>query len=125
MVDVDPIQIQQIIVNLLRNAVEVARDSVGRWVDVDIGTDGRNATVSVLDSGPGLSPETFQTLFRTFTTTKKSGMGLGLAISRSIAQNHGGDLSALSGGNGAGATFILSLPLGEGGKTAFSDERKG
>lgn len=123
-VDVDPIQIQQIIMNLLRNAVEVARDSAGRWVEVDLGTDGRVATVSVRDSGPGLTPESSQTLFRTFSTTKKSGMGLGLAISRSIAQNHGGDLSAQPGGKGVGATFTLSLPLGEGAKTTKDDGGK-
>lgn len=124
-VDVDPIQIQQIIVNLLRNAVEVAKDSAGRWVEVDIGDDGVQATVAVSDSGPGLAPETALTLFRTFTTTKKSGMGLGLAISRSIAQNHGGDLSAHPGGNGRGATFTLSLPIGDGGKTPKNDDGKG
>lgn len=124
-VDVDPIQIQQIIVNLLRNAVEVAKDSVERWVEVEIGGDDRVATVSISDSGPGLSPEAAQTLFRTFTTTKKSGMGLGLAISRSIAQNHGGDLSALPGGNGRGATFTLSLPIGDGARARRDEDTKG
>ncbi|WP_245515719.1 two-component system sensor histidine kinase NtrB [Oharaeibacter diazotrophicus] len=124
-VDVDPIQIQQIIVNLLRNAVEVAKDSAGRWVEVDIGGDERVATVSISDSGPGLSPEAAQTLFRTFTTTKKSGMGLGLAISRSIAQNHGGDLSALPGGDGRGATFTLSLPIGDGARARRDEDTKG
>ena len=115
MVDVDPIQIQQIIVNLLRNAVEVARESHGRWVTVDVTSGASHAFVTVADSGAGLSAEAAQTLFRTFSTTKKSGMGLGLAISRSIAQNHGGDLSCEPGGNGRGAAFTLSLPLGESG----------
>jgi two-component system sensor kinase FixL len=124
MVDVDPIQIQQIILNLLRNAVEVARESRERWVEVDVGSSDGKATISVSDSGPGLSPENAGTLFRTFSTTKKTGMGLGLAISRSIAQNHGGDLTALPGGGGRGATFILSLPLGDSATTA-EDESKG
>ena len=124
-VDVDPIQIQQIIMNLLRNGVEVARESKGRWVEVDIGTEGSQAVVSVTDSGPGLSEESANSLFRTFATTKKTGMGLGLAISRSIAQNHGGDLSALPGGNGRGATFLLSLPLGDDARNTEENEAKG
>lgn len=118
LVHVDPIQIQQIVLNVLRNAVEVARDSAERRVCVSIvRADGR-AEVRVSDSGPGVPDEVAQTLFRTFSTTKKTGMGLGLAISRSIAQNHGGDLSVDPGGNGQGATFILTLPLGTAGDEA-------
>lgn len=113
MVDVDPIQIQQIAINLLKNAVEVARESRGRWVEVTLSTDGPHALMRVTDSGAGISEEAALSLFRTFSTTKKSGMGLGLAISRSIAQNHGGDLSVDPGGSGRGATFTLTLPLGD------------
>ncbi len=113
MVDVDPIQIQQIAINLLKNAVEVARESRGRWVEVSLERTADRALMRVSDSGPGISEEAAQSLFRTFSTTKKSGMGLGLAISRSIAQNHGGDLGVDPGGNGRGATFTLSLPLGD------------
>ncbi|WP_181699879.1 sensor histidine kinase [Chthonobacter albigriseus] len=114
MVDVDPIQIQQIVMNLLRNAVEVAKDSPGKWVSMAVRQDGDSALVVVEDSGPGISAEQSQTLFRTFSTTKKTGMGLGLAISRSIAQNHGGDLGLDPGGDGRGARFILTLPIGDG-----------
>jgi two-component system sensor kinase FixL len=113
MVDVDPIQIQQILLNLLKNAVEVARDSHERWVRIGIESHTGHVDVVVSDSGPGLSDEAAQNLFRTFSTTKKSGMGLGLAISRSIAQNHGGDLTVRPGSAGHGATFVLSLPRGE------------
>ena len=113
LVHVDPIQIQQIVLNLLRNAVEVARESDERTVRVAVSRSQCQAIVTVSDSGPGIPDEVAQTLFRTFSTTKKSGMGLGLAISRSIAQNHGGDLSVEPGGDGRGATFILTLPLGE------------
>lgn len=110
-VDADSTQIQQIILNLLRNALEVAKESEERWVKVSIGSDDRSAFVSVTDSGPGFSEDVSKSLFRTFSTTKKSGMGLGLAISRAIAQNHGGDLMADPGGNGQGATFTLMLPM--------------
>jgi two-component system, LuxR family, sensor kinase FixL len=115
-VDADTIQIQQIVINLLKNAIEVARESRERWVAVSIRRDADHALVQVSDSGSGISDEAAQSLFRTFSTTKKSGMGLGLAISRSIAQNHGGDLSVDPGGGGRGATFTLSLPLGEQGR---------
>lgn len=113
MVDVDPIQIQQVVINLLRNGVEVARDSAERWVGVTVASTDGHASVAVEDSGPGIAPEAAQMLFRTFSTTKKTGMGLGLAISRSIAQNHGGDLQVEPGGNGRGARFRLLLPLGD------------
>ncbi|WP_075214954.1 two-component system sensor histidine kinase NtrB [Mongoliimonas terrestris] len=112
-VEADPIQIQQIVLNLLRNAVEVAKDSADKWVEVRVKDTDRAAVVEVEDSGAGISAETAATLFRTFSTTKKTGMGLGLAISRSIAQNHGGDLSVVPGGDGRGAIFTLSLPTGD------------
>ena len=110
-VDADATQIQQIMLNLMRNALEVAKESEERWVKVSIGSDERSAVVSVTDSGTGFSEDVGKSLFKTFSTTKKSGMGLGLAISRAIAQNHGGDLLADPGGNGQGATFTLVLPM--------------
>lgn len=110
-IDADATQIQQIMLNLLRNALEVAKESEERWVKVSIGSDERSAVVSVTDSGPGFTEDVSKSLFKTFSTTKKSGMGLGLAISRAIAQNHGGDLLADPGGNGQGATFTLVLPM--------------
>jgi len=109
-IEADPTQIQQIVLNLLRNALDAARESCERWVRVAINHDGDSASLSVTDSGPGLSEDIAKSLFRTFSTTKKSGMGLGLAISRAIAQNHGGDLMAEAGGPGEGATFRLILP---------------
>lgn len=109
-VDADPVQIQQIILNLVRNAVEVVRGLPEKWVRVEIETDAQTARVIVSDSGPGIPPDVAASLFKTFETTKKTGMGLGLAISRSIAQNHGGDLTVEPGGNGKGARFILHLP---------------
>ena len=63
------------------------------------------------DSGPGIPRDAAQNLFRAFSTSKRTGLGLGLAISRTIAQNHGGDLVVDPGGDGRGAKFILSLPL--------------
>lgn len=112
-IDADPIQIQQILVNLLRNGIQASRDSAEKHVTVLTGIDRDRAFVTVADSGPGISEAVASTLFRVFASSKRSGMGLGLAISRSIAQNHGGDLTCDRGGGGTGARFTLHLPLGK------------
>lgn len=112
-VEIDVVQIQQVIVNLIRNAVEAVRDRGERWIAISARIESDQAIVEVTDSGPGIPPDSVRTLFKAFSTTKRTGLGLGLAISRSIAQNHGGDLSVEAGGGdtGRGARFRLSLPL--------------
>lgn len=108
---VDAVQIQQIVVNLVRNAVEALRGLSEPRIRLRTWSDGAKAYVSVADNGPGIPPEAMTSIFKAFSTSKRTGLGLGLAISRSIAQNHGGDLSVDPGGNGRGAEFILHLPL--------------
>ncbi len=110
-VAVDPVQIQQVIANLVRNAIEAVRDSEERWVRIGIERDDDRVNVTVSDSGEGIPADRVDSLFKAFSTEKKSGLGLGLAISRTIAQNHGGDLTVDPGGDGHGARFLLSLPL--------------
>lgn len=110
-VEVDPVQIQQVLVNLVRNAVEAVKGRDERWIRIAGRADGSRLLVEVEDSGAGIPKETVRELFKAFSSSKKSGLGLGLAISRSIAQNHGGDLLVEPGGSGRGATFVLSLPL--------------
>ncbi|MFA5939811.1 MAG: PAS domain S-box protein [Sinimarinibacterium sp.] len=108
---VDGVQIQQVVLNLMRNAMEAmngladpklvsVRTFVPRpfWV-----------AISVSDRGPGLPPEQVQRLFEPFFTTKKQGMGLGLSICQSIATDHGGELR-YSTNEWGGACFTLSLP---------------
>lgn len=74
------------------------------------GTDGAGALfVTVADTGPGLAPEVAAKLFQPFTTTKKTGMGIGLSICRSIIESHGGELWAEPNANG-GVTFSFRLP---------------
>jgi two-component system sensor kinase FixL len=109
-VAVDPVQIQQIVVNLLRNALDAV--SVSPAPDVQVSTRMRNDTVelTVADNGPGISPEALPYLFKAFASSKGNGLGLGLAISRTIAQTHGGDLTVDPGGHGRGACFTLHLP---------------
>nr|WP_256515666.1 PAS domain-containing sensor histidine kinase [Alsobacter ponti] len=108
---VDPVQIQQIVVNLLRNAFEAVRDRPGPTVTIRTARVRDMLTVTVSDNGPGLNPGVVPTLFKAFSTSKRTGMGLGLSISRTIAQNHAGDLTVEPGGNGRGASFTLHLPV--------------
>ncbi|WP_228259589.1 two-component system sensor histidine kinase NtrB [Siculibacillus lacustris] len=110
-IEVDPVQIQQILINLIRNAIEAVRTRQERWIRIAVRVGEGRLSVEVEDSGAGIPKETVRSLFKAFATSKKSGLGLGLAISRSIAQNHGGDLLVEPGGEGRGATFVLSLPL--------------
>ena len=110
-VDVDPIQIQQILSNLMRNAMEAVRKRDRRWICLRSRVEDQAVLVEVEDSGPGIPPEIVANLFKAFSSTKRTGLGLGLMISRSIAQNHGGDLIVDGGGDGRGATFRLRLPI--------------
>lgn len=109
-IEADPVQVQQILVNLLRNAFEAVRGSTNPRVVIRAAYSAESVAVSIEDSGPGIPQEVHERLFKAFSTSKRTGMGLGLSISRSIAQNHGGDLTVDPGGNGKGATFKLSLP---------------
>ena len=109
-VEVDPVQIQQIIVNLIRNAIEAVSQAEAKRIRIEIARSGPLLAVSIEDTGPGVAPEIVPELFRAFATGAKGGVGLGLAISRSIAQSHGGDLQVDPGGGGRGARFTLELP---------------
>jgi len=108
----DRVQVQQVILNLLINAVE-AMSSGGegsRELLIATGKDPSGGVlVTVRDSGPGLSPESLDRLFNAFYTTKPSGMGMGLSICRSIIDGHGGRIWA-SRDVGPGATFQFTLP---------------
>jgi two-component system sensor kinase FixL len=108
--EVDPVQIQQIMVNLIRNAIDAMKDSEVKELTVRLEPRGAMHTVSVLDSGPGIRHEVLPDLFKAFASSGKQGMGLGLAISKTIAQSHGGDLTVDPGGGGRGACFTLHLP---------------
>jgi PAS domain S-box-containing protein len=108
----DRIQLQQVILNLLRNASE-SMDSVGdRPRNLLVKTErdgGEHVRLSVQDAGVGLEPEAINRLFESFYTTKSEGMGMGLSVSRSIIENHQGRLWATKN-DGPGATFSFSIP---------------
>ena len=109
---IDRIQIQQIVLNLLRNAIEALaeRPAASRRVRVHTAADGADGVeIRVEDNGPGVSPDLVARIFDPFCTTKESGTGLGLAISRTIAEAHQGKLS-YQNGTGGGACFVLRLP---------------
>lgn len=110
-VEVDPVQIQQIVVNLVRNAYEAVRGVKGGRIDIATARDERSVAITISDNGPGIPEDRRENLFQAFKTGKRSGMGIGLAISRTIAQTHGGDLAVDPGGEGRGAKFVIRLPL--------------
>jgi signal transduction histidine kinase len=110
----DRVQLQQVIVNLLRNASDAMADVHDRPRQLLIRTereDGDRARVSVRDAGVGVDPQSMGKLFDAFYTTKTDGMGIGLSISRSIIERHHGHLWA-EGNDGPGATFSFSIPSG-------------
>jgi len=110
----DRIQLQQVILNLIINAIEVMSGAGGGSREMRVcsgNADSKGVLVAVQDSGPGLDPESLAHLFTAFYTTKPQGMGMGLAISRSIIEAHGGRLWATAN-DGPGATFQFTLPRG-------------
>ncbi len=110
-VTADAIQVQQVVVNLLRNALDAVEGQERGRIDILTRAADGCAWFSVTDSGAGIAANAMADLFRPFATSKRTGLGLGLAISRAIAENHGGDIRVDPGGDGRGATFSLVLPL--------------
>ena len=107
----DRVQLQQVILNLIINAFEAMSVSEGAG-ELLISTrkaEKEGVLVAVRDSGPGLAPATLERLFESFYTTKPSGLGLGLSISRSIIEAHGGRLWA-SANVPHGAIFQFTVP---------------
>jgi PAS domain S-box-containing protein len=107
----DRVQLQQVAMNLIVNSIEAMKDVDGirEMVIKSQRGDGEQILVSVSDTGPGLSPQLAEQIFDPFFTTKPHGTGMGLRISRSIIESHGGHLWA-EPASGRGATFHLNLP---------------
>lgn len=112
-VEVDPLQIQQVLLNLLKNGYDATRDlaPARRRLAVRIGNGEGHARISVRDDGPGLEAAAREHLFEPFFTTKPDGLGLGLSICRTIAEAHRGRLTAVCTDERPGCEFVLSLPL--------------
>ena len=104
--------IEQVVLNLLRNALDAVRDRPARDapIVVTVGTAEGMVEVAVQDRGPGLTPEAKARLFEPFFTTKQEGLGVGLAICRRIIEAHGGKLWSEDNPDGPGTTFRFTLP---------------
>lgn len=105
----DRVQVQQVLVNLFRNAVDAMSNSPRRELTIATRLHDSGVEVAVADTGSGIPASIMERLFQPFVTTKTGGMGIGLAISRSIIEAHGGDITAEPHPNG-GTVFRFSLP---------------
>ncbi len=113
LVVVDKVQIQQVALNLIRNAIDAMAGGPRRELDLRVDrSDHETILVSVHDTGPGIDPEVAERLFQPFVTTKATGMGVGLSICRTIVEAHGGRIWVEANDRG-GASFFFSLPLAD------------
>jgi signal transduction histidine kinase len=113
----DPLRLQQIVSNLLSNALKFTPS--GGTVELSVARAGRDARIVVRDSGVGIAPAFLSRIFEPFSqadngnTRKGAGLGLGLSIVKSLVEEHEGRVSATSEGEGEGATFTVTLPICE------------
>jgi C4-dicarboxylate-specific signal transduction histidine kinase len=112
LVRADAVQMQQVFVNLLRNAIEATEGQAERGITVSLAQEQERAVLSFADSGPGLPAEVTERLFQPFVSTKVSGMGIGLSICRTIIEAHGGRIGAFAR-EGGGTVIRLELPLAD------------
>jgi two-component system sensor histidine kinase TtrS len=111
----DPVQIQQVMLNLLKNALD-AQQTAGRAdepIEVQFRAEAGVCAITVRDGGCGLAPEQFARLFEPFFTTKPEGLGLGLSLSKGIIESLGGTLSAAANDGKPGLAIGFSLPREE------------
>jgi len=114
-VNANAVQLQQVVLNLTRNAVDAMRDSTGKDRGIEVvteRTDKGAIRISVADHGPGVPRQLGENIFHPFVTTKREGLGVGLAISRTIVQSYGGSLAYRDNPAG-GAIFVVELPAPE------------
>ncbi len=110
----DPVHLQQVLLNLLVNAMEAMEKTPRDARDLSVvvrAAEGGALEIAVRDSGPGIPPGEMARIFEPFHTTKPAGLGMGLAISRALVEGHGGHLR-LDANESGGATFVVSLPSG-------------
>jgi signal transduction histidine kinase len=107
----DPAQLQQVVQNLIMNAVEAMDSTAERFCELRLTTeiDRADVLITIADTGPGIDPKTAESIFKPFFTTKPGGMGMGLSICKSITEAHGGRLTASLGERG-GTVFRIFLP---------------
>ena len=108
-VHADPVLLSQVLFNVVRNAMESMAGAAVRNINLDIRENNNEFQLSIEDTGSGLSDEALQKAGEPFFTTKKTGMGLGLSISRTILSQYGGHLSLMNTGHGMRA--VIGLPV--------------
>jgi two-component system sensor kinase FixL len=107
---VDKVQVQQVILNLIRNGVDALGDAPKRELTVSVNpAKDEMAQVSIADSGPGIRPDIADQLFQPFVSSKRDGMGVGLSICRTIVEAHGGKIWT-EPNKGGGAIFHFTVP---------------
>ena len=127
-VDVDPVRADQIITNILTNAIKYTPE--GGHVQVTFKRNGDQAEIHVIDDGVGIDPDRIGTIFELFAQAENAigraqgGMGIGLALVRNLLQLHGGSITAKSDGVGKGSEFVISFPLAIPRETAVAAERR-
>jgi two-component system sensor kinase FixL len=112
-IDADRVQLQQVVLNLIRNACEAVLGSDRRVVTVTVDATSEQATVAVADTGTGVPLQVARTLFQWSTSSKTEGMGIGLSISRTIIESHGGRIWLENSGP-TGSCFAFSIPVDAG-----------
>jgi len=126
MVEGDPLRLEQIVTNLLTNAAKFTPE--GGTVRVQVSYENGFASIAVTDNGMGIAPEHLSTIFEKFAQVSgqsdaiKSGLGIGLALARELAQLHGGQVLASSSGSGQGSTFVVRLPAEDEARPRFELE---
>ncbi|RSY02280.1 GHKL domain-containing protein, partial [Sphingomonas koreensis] len=112
-IQVDPIQIQQVLVNLLLNAVQILKDSQTRRPSIQVAGHHHSDcyVLEIRDNGPGLPAESLSRIFDSFYTSRPEGLGLGLSICKTIVEAHGGTIVGLNRTDHSGAIFRVTLPV--------------
>ena len=108
-IDVDEKLIEQVLINLIKNAMEAGENVVDLRIVISAKEDMGKVKMELADNGPGISEEVIENIFVPFFTTKKEGSGIGLSLSKQILRKHGGNLEVISV-PGEGATFTVRLP---------------
>jgi signal transduction histidine kinase len=112
-INADKVRISEVISNLLGNAIKFTTKEAGRIITINVETKNKEVNVSIKDTGSGINPEIKPKLFSKFVTDSPGGTGIGLFISKSIVEEHGGRIWAENNASEKGATFTFSLPLSE------------
>ena len=108
-VEADPVQLQQVMLNLVRNALQAMQNAPCKKLEIAAAKRGTFVEILMRDTGAGIAPEIAETLFEPFTSGREEGMGIGLSISRTIVEAHGGRIWAEANPDG-GTIFFLRLP---------------